>query len=390
MTVVYPQELIAMLKLLKHSITPLILAVLLTACSAEEPAVEGPSSRPVKIFTVAGGSADAVRRFPALVDASKRAELAFRVSGKLQEILIREGDLVEECQLLAKLDPTDYQIVVDDRQATFENALRNFTRAKELIVDGNISRLDFDRMEAEFKTTQAALNQAQRDLEYTELSAPFHGRIAERKVENFEEVLAKQTVFHLQDVSSLDVIIDLPESIVRSIRTSTVRDSVSARDAQRADRVEAWVNFDDRAGTQFPLTVKEVATKADSQTQTFKVTFTMESPQDFNVLPGMTAQVQLDMSSLMAEDTSRWIPVRAVQADNGLAPQVWVLDAQSMTVSSREVEIGRMSGSTIEITGGLEGGEEIVAVGAPYLAEGMQVTRMPDREQAIPRADDPA
>lgn len=390
MTVVYPQELIAMLKLLKHSITPLILAVLLTACSAEEPIVDGPTSRPVKIFTVTGGTADGIRRFPALVDASKRAELAFRVSGKLQEILVREGDLVEQDQLVAKLDPTDFQIVVDDRQATFDNAQRNFARAKELIVDGNISRTDFDRMEAEFKTTQAAQNQAERELGYTELRAPFAGRIAQRRVENFEEVVAKQTVFNLQDVSSLDVIIDLPETVVRSIRGSTVRESVSARDAQSSGRVEAWVNFDDRAGTQFPLTVKEVATKADSQTQTFKVTFTMESPRDFNVLPGMTAQVQLDMSKLMAEDTSRWIPVRAVQADSGLAPRVWVLDAQSMTVSSREVEIGRMSGSSIEIIGGLEGGEEIVAVGGPYLSEGMRVTRMPDREQAIPRADDPA
>lgn len=379
-----------MLKLLKHSITPLILAVLLTACSAEEPIVDGPTSRPVKIFTVTGGTADGIRRFPALVDASKRAELAFRVSGKLQEILVREGDLVEQDQLVAKLDPTDFQIVVDDRQATFDNAQRNFARAKELIVDGNISRTDFDRMEAEFKTTQAAQNQAERELGYTELRAPFAGRIAQRRVENFEEVVAKQTVFNLQDVSSLDVIIDLPETVVRSIRGSTVRESVSARDAQSSGRVEAWVNFDDRAGTQFPLTVKEVATKADSQTQTFKVTFTMESPRDFNVLPGMTAQVQLDMSKLMAEDTSRWIPVRAVQADSGLAPRVWVLDAQSMTVSSREVEIGRMSGSSIEIIGGLEGGEEIVAVGGPYLSEGMRVTRMPDREQAIPRADDPA
>jgi len=379
-----------MFKLLKHSVTPLILAVLLTGCSAEEPAADGPSSRPVKIFTVAGGTADGMRRFPALVDASKRAELAFRVSGKLQEILVREGDLVENDQLVAQLDPTDYQIIVDDRQATFENASRNFKRAQELIVDGNISRLDFDRMEAEFKTTQAALSQAQRDLDYTQLHAPFAGRIAQRTVENFEEVLAKQTVFYLQDLSSLDVIIDLPESVVRSIRGSTVRESVSARDAQTSEQLEAWVNFDDRAGTQFPLTIKEVATKADSQTQTFKVTFTMESPRDFNVLPGMTAQVQLDMAKIMVEDSSRWIPVRAVQADSGLTPRVWILDEQSMTVSSREVEIGRMSGSTIEIIGGLEGGEEIVAVGGPYLAEGMRVTRMPDREQAIPRADDPA
>ena len=61
-----------------------------------------------------------------------------------------------------------------------------------------------------------------------------------------------------------------------------------------------------------------------------------------------------------------------------------------MTVSSRSVSIGRMSGSMIEITDGLEGGEEIVSVGAPYLAEGMRVTRMAETEQAVPRAGDPS
>ena len=61
-----------------------------------------------------------------------------------------------------------------------------------------------------------------------------------------------------------------------------------------------------------------------------------------------------------------------------------------MTVSSRAVTIGRISGNQIEVSQGLDGGEEIVSVGAPYLAEGMKVTRMPLSEQAVPRADDPA
>ena len=81
--------------------------------------------------------------------------------------------------------------------------------------------------------------------------------------------------------------------------------------------------------------------------------------------------------------------MRAVQADNGLEPRVWVLDPASMTVSSRAVEVGRMSGRSIQVTSGLDGGEEIVSVGAPYLAEGMRVTRMKMTEQAEPRADDP-
>jgi multidrug efflux pump subunit AcrA (membrane-fusion protein) len=103
----------------------------------------------------------------------------------------------------------------------------------------------------------------------------------------------------------------------------------------------------------------------------------------------MTATVSLDLSGLVSVDSVKWVPAQAVQADAGLEPRVWLLDPAAMTVSPRKVSIGRLSGSMLEITEGLVGGEEIVAVGAPYLAEGMRVTRMAEREQAAPRAGDP-
>ncbi len=365
------------------------LTAALTACGKKEESLAPPASRPVKIYTVDGGVAQAVRQFPARVDASQRAEMSFRVSGQLQEIVVREGDLVEEGALIARLDPTDYQITLDDRKATFDNAERNFVRGKELIVDGNISRIDYDRMEAEYRTADAALAQAEKDLEYTEMRAPFAGRIAQRLVENFEEVLAKQTVFYLQDTDSLDVIINLPESLVRSVRGNSKVGDFEEHEATRRG-LPAWVSFQDRPESEFPLDIKEIATKADDQTQTYRVTFTMDSPDDFTVLPGMTASVAVDFADVIVSDGSKWVPVRAVQADSGLEPRVWVLDADAMTVSSRPVTIGRMSQGRIEITEGLQGGEEIIAVGAPYLAEGMRVTRMVDAEQAVPRVDDPA
>ncbi|MCB1731444.1 MAG: efflux RND transporter periplasmic adaptor subunit, partial [Halieaceae bacterium] len=120
-----------------------------------------------------------------------------------------------------------------------------------------------------------------------------------------------------------------------------------------------------------------------------RATFTMAAPTKFTVLPGMTATVLLDLSELVTYESVKWVPARAVQADSGLNPRVWLLNPETMTVSSRPVSIGRMSGSMIEITDGLAGGEEIVAVGAPYLAQGMRVTRMADTEQAVPRAGDP-
>jgi RND family efflux transporter MFP subunit len=338
---------------------------------------------------VDGSDSSAVRNFPGRIDASQRADVAFRVPGVLKELNVKEGDSVAKGTVLARLDPTDFNITLADRQATFDNAERNFKRAKELIGDGNISKLDYDRMEANFRTTQAHLDQARQDLEYTELTAPFDGRIASRSVENFEEVIAKQTIFRLQNVTDLDVVIDLPESLIRSFRQTSAAAEGSA--SQRADRgVRAYAQFEGQSDSRFDLVVKEVATKADTQTQTFQVTFTMPSPEKFLVLPGMTATVRVDFSSVLNATTVKWVPVTAVQADSELQPRVWILDSDSMTVTSRSVTIGRMSEGAIEVQSGLNGGEEIVSVGAPYLAEGMRVSRMPLTEQAVPRADDPA
>ncbi len=364
----------------------------LAACGVEQPEETGPVTRPVKIFVVERNAQDAVRTFPGRVGAAQTAELAFRVSGQLQEILVREGDVVKAGQVLARLDPTDFKIVLEDRQASFDNARSNFERAKELVADGNISRMDFDRMEAAFRTASAALSQAEKDLEYTVLRSPFIGRIAERKVENFEEVLAKEPIFTLQNTEQLEVSIDLPESVVRTVSGDAKRGEEVSLDSleEGANQTRAYASFEGRAGEAFPLTPKEIVTKADKQTQTFKATFTMDSPEDFTVLPGMTATVTLDLSKLMASEKAKWVPVRAVQADSGLKPRVWVLDPETMTVSSREVTIGRMSGDRIRVTAGLSGGEEIVAVGAPYLAEGMRVSRMALSEQAEPRSSDPS
>ncbi len=365
-----------------------ILPVLLAACGGKDVELPPPASRPVKLFTVEGGGSDAIRTFPGRVDATQRAELAFRVSGQLQELLIKEGDLVEEGQVLARLDPTDFEIVLEDRQASFDNAERNFKRGKELIVDGNISRIDFDRMEADYRTASAALTAAKQDLDYTVLTAPFNGRIATRAVENFEEVMARQTVIWLQNIEELDVIIDLPESVVRSVR-GRVRDEGNISTGGTTRSVIAYAQFEGSSGESFPLTPKELATKADEQTQTFRTTFTMTAPEDMVVLPGMTATVVVDLTAVVHDDAVKWVPARAVQADSGLEPRVWVLDPETMTVSSQPVEVGRMSGRSIQIVSGLEGGEEIVSVGAPYLAEGMRVTRMKLLEQAEPREDEP-
>lgn len=367
-----------------------VTGLILAGCSEAPAPVGEPSSRPVKIFTVDDGVGEEIRRFPASIEASMQAELGFRVSGQLAELPVREGDVIESGAVIARLDPTDFQIAVEDREAAFENAERNFRRAQELINSGSISQLDYDRMEAEFRSTRAALDQARANLGYATLRAPFTGRIARRYVDNFEEVIGKQRVVYLQDTDMLDVIIAMPESVVRSVTAGTeddAMDSASAAESNASD-VRALASFEEYPNISYSLQIKEIATRADPDTQTFPVTFTMPQPSEFSVLPGMTAQVDIDFSDLLVRETSTWVPIGAVQADAVLEPRVFVLDPEAMEVRSREVSVGRVSGAMIEVLAGLEGGEEIVSVGAAYLADGMRVTRMRGGEQAVPREGD--
>ncbi len=354
----------------------LLAALLLSGCEKPEEPRGEPPIRPVKTMLVSAGNAGGVRQFPARIDSLNKADLAFRVPGKVQEILVSEGEEVEKGQLLARLDDTDYRIVVNDRQASFDKAKKDFQRAKKLIKEGYISRTDYDKLEAAFKSARAALEAARQDLAYTRLKAPFAGTVAKRYVEQFEEVRPNQPVLALSDTSLLKVIFDVPENIIQTIRRSN-----------EGGGVEVWASFDTLPDKRFPLRFLEVSTRADPQTQTFKVTFTMPRPEQLNVLPGMTANVTVDLTRVQRITQGQMLPLTAVTADAALDPIVWMVDDDT-TVHAQKVKLGEMHGARIEVLEGVQDGMRVVTAGTPYLAEGMKVRLMPEKEQAEPRLDD--
>jgi RND family efflux transporter MFP subunit len=348
----------------------LILALtFLAGCEQPEPPVTV-GSRPVKSVVAGNSSGLDQRTFPAVVDAIRKADISFRVSGKLDSILVKEGDRVKKGQLLATLDDTDFKIALDDRKASFETAKANYERAKELVEKGAISRVDHDNIRAKFFTAEAALKEAEQNLEYTRLLASFDGVIAKRYVENFEEILKSKTIFSLEDVSSLKLIIDVPENLMIMINQHPER-----------DKRKVVAEFDRIPGKRFDLEFLEAATKADPSSKTFKVTLTMPRAEGFNILPGMTATVIAD---IFPDETSVGefvtLPVSAVVADSNKQPVVWVVDENDMTVHAKPVGTGLIAGDSIQVSG-LNGGERVVTAGAAFLREGMKVTLLKTGEQ---------
>lgn len=344
-------------------------ATLLSACS--KPPVESvePPLRPVKLITVGSEQASDIRRFPAVVAATQTADLTFRVGGELVEIPWRPGHEVAQGDLIAALDPTDYQLTAEQARARAELAQAQYDRIAQLANQNIISRSQFDEAKAELQVARANLNTAETNLSYTGLHAPFAGVIANLHVELFENVGPQQPVITLHVDDMVDVSIQVPEQLFSQVR--------------RDLNYQPDIVFENLPGQTFSGQVREWDRIADPATNTYRVVFTLPKPETGNILPGMTATVLIDRSLVLPELIGAiQIPVAAVftPANTELASNVrviWVYqpaaNGNQGTLSARQVTVGSASSNAITILDGLQLGEHIVIAGVHQLAEGQRV-----------------
>ena len=358
-----------------------VLTLILAACSKKAEEAPAEVIRPVKIMTVAADTNISGLNFPGTVRASQRVELAFQiVGGRLIKLPIegKEGQAVKQNELLARIDPKDFETNLRNVQGRLEEAVASLDLAKseyarvKKIQDqdpGAVSGADIDRkreavnaMEGRIRSLRAEVEAAKDQLNYTYLKAPFAGRIAQRFVDNFQDVKPKQPILALEDISQVELLVNVPENVI------------ALTESAKSEDIKAVVQFPTAPGKQFPLQLKEFATKSDPATQTYQVVLQMPQPEDINIFPGMTASVTLSLGSSAAPDKQMLIPAIAVVAKPDGTSYVWVVDPKEMMVHSQNVNVGAISGSKdIQILEGLKGGETIVVAGVLKLQEGMKV-----------------
>lgn len=349
-------------------IASLLVGLGLSGCAEEEVVELPPPLLPVKTLVISDDG-EGVRIFPGRVEASRRAELSFRVPGQVAAVEVSEGDEVDAGQVIARLDTTDYKIALENARAEYAKAESEFERSGQLVDKGHISRRQYDRDERNYKQKAAAKYQAELNLSYCELRAPFSGLLARRAVENFQEVTAKQEIFSLRDLSQLEIRVDLPESIVR----------VAERDP--GGDIHLSASFPLAGKANYPLTVKEVATRADPKTQTFLVKFQLPNPEGINLLSGMTALVKIDVTDIPSFEREISLPATALD-NSGPKPQVWLFDPTLGVVEPRQVGLAQGKTSRVRVISGLEEGDRVVVAGVSSLHDGMAAYELPHYEQA--------
>lgn len=360
--------------------SPIILTlafVFILGCDSGEP-IEKKADvvRPAKIFTVLDPNQQMIRNFPGEVEANADAKLAFRVSGQVIDFPIKPGATVNKGDVIARLDPKDFKLQLDDKQARYELAKSKFEQAKLLLERKLGTQAGFDEAKANLSVALSSLNVAKNDLEYTYLHAPFSGNVSKVFIEKFDHIQAKQSIINLQTRDLIDISIQLPEDIFSRINQGSTH--------------KPTVIFDSHPDKEFLASVKEWDTQADPSTLTYKVVFSLPTPKDFHVLPGMSANLRVDLAKVLDLDASKLqfvIPISSVFSpeDKSLESHkrfIWKVDPTSMTVTRAEVEVGEIKSTGIEILSGIAAGDQIVAAGSHFLSEGMKV-RPWNREKGL-------
>lgn len=345
------------------TITLVLLASLISGCKPATSNVTIDPIRPVKLMTINSLSQGQDRTFPAKIEANQEANLSFRIAGQVIALPLLEGQAVQKGELLAQLDDRDAQNALLNREAHYDLVNADFTRKTQLLKKKLISQAEFDNAKAELKSSRAALANAQDQLSYTQLHAPFTGTIAKRIINNHQIVQANQAVLTLQKNATIDVVIQVPETLAASIKDY---DEARARLAQ--------ITFDAKPQRHYPVTLKEYSTEITPGSQTYAVTFSLQQPEDLNVFPGMSAQLTLDLVKADHSTAVILLPQTALaKRDSDNASIVWIFDEASQTVHASVVSIGAVHAKGIEVMSGIKLGEHVVVAGIQHLSDDMKV-----------------
>jgi len=332
--------------------------------------------RPVMAMQITDEVKFRQRQFPGTAKATQEIDLAFRVSGPLITLPVDIGDVVNEGDVIARIDPRDYEVELRSAQgelnesiAVMKRADADYKRVKsvfeqdpgaisQISVDNALQTRDSSRAKVDALTASVATRKDR--LSYTHLKAPFDGIVVNKYVENFQDVRPKQAVIRIVDDSNIEMIISIPETLISLV--------------PQARNIE--VTFDAFPDRKIPAEIKEIGAEASKTTRTYPVTLIMEQPDDIKILPGMAGKATGEGAEQGegSEYRGKPVPVNAILSPDDIKKTyVWIIDEKTKLVTKREVTTGTLTDYGIMVTAGLDIGDWIAIAGVHNLREGMEV-----------------
>jgi len=340
----------------------LCLTLLLGGCgkqSAKSP--EKTLVRTTVVESLDNVRSDGEASYLAIVKFDHETDLNFKVGGIV--VIVGpvsgtdwdEGTPVKAGTVLAELKQSDFKNALDTARAKAELAGKTLERFRKLRVEDAISQQELDVVEADWRTAQAALDQAEQNLRDSQLVANKNGVILARYINSGVTVSPGQSVLRFADTSLMSVELGLPDQLIGKV-------APGQEIAVEVSGLEGMPPFKGR--------VSEVGVAASGEGRLFRVVIKVPNP-DGLLRSGMTARIHVNDAAGVKPGTVV-VPLSALVT---FAPgtQVGVFVVQDGKTMKRLVKTGDILNSSILITEGLRPGEEVVTSGAAFLYDGAPI-----------------
>ncbi|WP_085033400.1 efflux RND transporter periplasmic adaptor subunit [Ensifer aridi] len=358
------------------------LGAVLAGCS-EEKVETKEIVRPVKVVEISTAGQARALDYSGSVKARTEMNLGFRVAGKITERLVNIGDRVKPGDLLARIDPSDFELAVKSAEASLlaaetqvQTAALAKSRAEQLFGKAFSSKAQLDQATLAYdqavSTRDAAassLSQAKNQVAYTDLKSDQNGIVTAINADIGQVVGTGTPVVTVAVDGEKEVEIAVPEMDIAEFKPG------------KPVRARFWSNDELVVDGH----VREVSGSADQRSRTFSVRVSL--PNDERVLLGMTATVETAAANSQPLVS---IPLSALAQKDG-KDIVWVVDRNASTVHARGIELADFADDGVRVTGGLQPGDLVVAAGTQFMSEDLKVKLPaiagPSAEQQSARAE---
>ena len=272
-----------------------------------------------------------------------------------------EATPVKAGTVLAELKQADFTNALNSARARAELMAKQLERFRTLRATDAISQQEVDVTEADWRTAQSQLDQAEQNLRDSRLIAEKDGMVLARYINSRVTVSPGQRILRLADTSLMSVELGLPDRLVG-------RFTPGKEIAVKVSALEGMPPFRGR--------VSEVGVAATSEGRLFRVVIKVPNP-DGLLRSGMTARIRVGDDSSLAASTV-CIPLSALvthppDGHSSGPAQLGVFVVQNGKATKRVVTTGDIFNSSILVTEGLRAGEQVVTAGASFLYEGAPV-----------------
>lgn len=326
-----------------------LLAMMVAGADAQQANSDGgddPPPVPVEVATVKVADArDEVRVVGSLI-ANEAVTIRPEVAGRIEAVEFKEGQSVEEGQVLFRLDPAESRAQVASSEAVAKLGELKFARAKDLLARKVMSQQEYDEAQEVLKVARARLELERIRLEKTVIKAPFVGMVGLRAVSPGDYVQAGQDLVNLAAIDPMKVDFSVPE-----------RHAAAVHPGQRLQvRVETFPN------RGFEGEVYAIDPRLDETARALRVRGQLPNPGG-ELRPGMFARVELAVAE---RSDAIWVPEEALVPQGN---ERFVYRIENGKALLTRIEIGGRRVGEVEILNGLKAGDSIVTAGQTRLRD---------------------